>query len=99
MCHCAGRVNKAQAMSRLNYPEDQADYEAYRVSKDTLRSGRVSISVGDILADNGRHICHRATSHGGLSGAPACMLANPSVFMGMHLGNMGELLALHGIPA
>ena len=91
---CAGPISANQVTERLKTPSDQAQLEAHRLNTRVLFPGVVSVSAGDILADNGQYICHRATSHDGMFGSAAGMLCNPNIFMGIHMGTSGVLLPM-----
>ncbi len=63
--------------------------------KKVLHSDHAVASVGYAIADNGRLICHRASTGHGMAGSAATGLEASGLLRGIHIGSAGHLSLPH----
>lgn len=88
----AGSVTNLQTVKELYGAQDEAaaNVLANELSKVALPPGQLLLSPGDVIADNGLFMYHRASAHRGMAGSAVRSITQPQLLLGTHIGAAGE---------
>lgn len=93
-CFCAGSSSNIKLLQDLYGVGDESEalVLAEKLSKVLLPARRLVVSPGDVIADNGLYMYHRASANCGMSGGAVRSLDHPQLLLGTHIGASGEII-------